>query len=595
MTYYSDEAFPGLSDEQWARLQAYGSAQEVESGALLFGVGEATHDLILVDSGEAEVVRAATARAAEAVVAGFGAGQFVGELGLLTGQVTYLSGRVSQPGQVHRISPVSFRRLMDEDPDLSDVILRALMARRRYLRAGEAAWSIEILGSEMSAGAFALRTYTARQQLPHTWVEIDTPAGAALARAVAGGDLPVVITPTAVLRHATPALLTGQLGLSYQPVAGPLLDLVIVGAGPAGLAAAVYDASEGLKTLLFDAAAAGGQAAASSRIENHLGFTSGISSAELTGRAAVLAQKFGARIASPSQAARLDTTHERLTALKHEGGTLDTYLANYGLPPGSRPAVDRHDRRPARRARERGAEMTRDSVLEARYVVKSFGATPALRGASVTVGRGEILAIMGPSGSGKSTLLHCLAGILVPDSGQFVFDGTRIDTMPENRRSALRRDKFGFVFQFGQLVPELTAEENVALPLLLAGARRREALRRAREWFGRLGIDGLEGHRSAEMSGGQAQRVALARGLVAGPEILFADEPTGSLDSLAGERVMHLLTAAARDQGTTVVLVTHDPRVAAYADREIIVHDGTVTTTPSAPAAPVGLALRENR
>jgi putative ABC transport system ATP-binding protein len=239
--------------------------------------------------------------------------------------------------------------------------------------------------------------------------------------------------------------------------------------------------------------------------------------------------------------------------------------------------------------------MTRDSVLEARNVVKSFGATPALRGASVTVGRGEILAVMGPSGSGKSTLLHCLAGILVPDSGQVVFDGTRIDAMPENRRSALRRDKFGFVFQFGQLVPELTAEENVALPLLLAGARRREALRRAREWFGRLGIDGLEGHRSGEMSGGEAQRVALARGLVAGPEILFADEPTGSLDSIAGERVMHLLTAAARDQGTTVVLVTHDPRVAAYADREIIVRDGTVTTTPSAPAAPAGLALRENR
>ena len=239
--------------------------------------------------------------------------------------------------------------------------------------------------------------------------------------------------------------------------------------------------------------------------------------------------------------------------------------------------------------------MTRDSVLEARNVVKSFGATPALRGASVTVGRGEILAIMGPSGSGKSTLLHCLAGILVPDSGQVVFDGARIDTMPENRRSALRRDKFGFVFQFGQLVPELTAEENVALPLLLAGARRREALRRAREWFGRLGIDGLEGHRSAEMSGGQAQRVALARGLVAGPEILFADEPTGSLDSLAGERVMHLLTAAARDQGSTVVLVTHDPRVAAYADREIIVRDGTVTTTPSAPTAAAGRALRGNR
>jgi thioredoxin reductase (NADPH) len=233
MTYYGDEAFPALSNEQWARLQAYGSAQEVESGALLFGAGEATHDLILVDSGEAEVVRAATARAAEAVVARFGTGRFVGELGLLTGQATYLSSRVSMPGQVHRISPVCFRQLMDEDPDLSDVILRALMARRRH-RGGEAARSIEILGSEMSAGALALRTYAARQQLPHTWVEIDTPAGAALARAVtaAGADLPVVITPTAVLRHATPALLAGHLGLSYQPVAGPLLDLVIVGAGP---------------------------------------------------------------------------------------------------------------------------------------------------------------------------------------------------------------------------------------------------------------------------------------------------------------------------------------------------------------------------
>jgi len=199
------------------------------------------------------------------------------------------------------------------------------MARRRNLRGGEAARSIEILGSEMSAGALALRTYAARQQLPHTWVEIDTPAGAALARAVAaaGADLPVVITPTAVLRHATPALLAGHLGLSYQPAAGPLLDLVIVGAGPAGLAAAVYGASEGLRTLLLDAVAAGGQAAASSRIENYLGFTSGISGAELTGRAAVQAQKFGARIASPSQAARLDTTHERLQIMLTDDTTIE--------------------------------------------------------------------------------------------------------------------------------------------------------------------------------------------------------------------------------------------------------------------------------
>ncbi len=229
--------------------------------------------------------------------------------------------------------------------------------------------------------------------------------------------------------------------------------------------------------------------------------------------------------------------------------------------------------------------MNGDPVLEARDVVKSFGSTPALRGASVTVGRGEILAVMGPSGSGKSTLLHCLAGILVPDDGQVLFGGQRIDTLKENPRSALRRDKFGFVFQFGQLVPELTAEENVALPLLLAGAHRGEAVRKARGWFPRLGLDGLERNRSGEMSGGEAQRVALARGLVSDPEILFADEPTGSLDSLAGERVMDLLTAAARDRGTTVVLVTHEPRVAADADREIIVRDGKVATTPAMPAA----------
>jgi putative ABC transport system ATP-binding protein len=220
----------------------------------------------------------------------------------------------------------------------------------------------------------------------------------------------------------------------------------------------------------------------------------------------------------------------------------------------------------------------RTAVIEARGVVKSFGPTPALRGASVSAGPGEILAVMGPSGSGKSTLLHCLAGILVPEEGEVWFDGRRLDALGEAERSALRRDRFGFVFQSGQLVPELTAEENVALPLLLSGARRGPALAEAGKWFGRLGLDGLERRRSGELSGGQAQRVALARGLVAGPEVLFADEPTGSLDSVSGEHVMNLLTAAAREQGTTVILVTHEAQVAAYADREVIVRDGTIGT-----------------
>jgi len=216
------------------------------------------------------------------------------------------------------------------------------------------------------------------------------------------------------------------------------------------------------------------------------------------------------------------------------------------------------------------------TIIEARNVVLSFGETPALRGADLAVAEGELLAIMGPSGSGKSTLLHCLAGILVPDSGEILFDGRRVDQLGETARSSLRRDKFGFVFQFGQLVPELSAQENVALPLLLNGVRRAAAVAEARTWFGRLGLDGLEHRRSGELSGGQAQRVALARGLVARPRVLFTDEPTGALDSLTGEHVMDLLVGSAREQGTTVVLVTHEARVAAYADREVVVRDGKV-------------------
>ncbi|MDG4753927.1 ABC transporter ATP-binding protein [Micromonospora sp. WMMD718] len=222
-------------------------------------------------------------------------------------------------------------------------------------------------------------------------------------------------------------------------------------------------------------------------------------------------------------------------------------------------------------------------MIEARDVTYAFGETPALRGASLAVSTGEVVAVMGPSGSGKSTLLHCLAGILRPDSGEVRFDGTRIDTLGEADRSTLRRDSFGFVFQFGQLVPELTAAENVALPLLLRGVRRTPALRAAGGWFERLGLAGLEHRRSGELSGGQAQRVALARGLVAEPRVLFADEPTGALDSLTGEEVMTLLVDAARERGTTVVLVTHEARIAAYADREVMVRDGRV----NAPAGVV--------
>jgi putative ABC transport system ATP-binding protein len=215
-------------------------------------------------------------------------------------------------------------------------------------------------------------------------------------------------------------------------------------------------------------------------------------------------------------------------------------------------------------------------ILAAKAVTKSFGATPALRGADLAVHPGEVLAVMGPSGSGKSTLLHCLAGVLRPDAGEVWFAGQRVDQLRERERTVLRRTRFGFVFQFGQLVPELPAVENVMLPLLLAGGARSAARDRAAYLFRHLDLDGLQARRPGELSGGQAQRVAVARALVARPEVIFADEPTGSLDSLAGERVMETLVDAAREQGATVVLVTHEARVAAYADREVVVRDGQV-------------------
>ncbi|WP_031506452.1 ABC transporter ATP-binding protein [Streptomyces megasporus] len=219
---------------------------------------------------------------------------------------------------------------------------------------------------------------------------------------------------------------------------------------------------------------------------------------------------------------------------------------------------------------------TAEPLLHAADLRKSYGPTPALDGASFAVHPGEVVAVMGPSGSGKSTLLHCLAGIVRPDSGTVHYRGRELSAMPDTERSALRRSEFGFVFQFGQLVPELTCVENVALPLRLTGVARKEAEARAVEWLERLEVEDVGRHRPGQVSGGQGQRVAVARALVTTPRVVFADEPTGALDSLNGERVMRLLTDAAHDTRAAVVLVTHEARVAAYSDREIVVRDGRV-------------------
>ncbi|MDJ0384178.1 ABC transporter ATP-binding protein [Streptomyces sp. G-G2] len=215
------------------------------------------------------------------------------------------------------------------------------------------------------------------------------------------------------------------------------------------------------------------------------------------------------------------------------------------------------------------------SLLSAEGLCKSYGSTAALTDAEFSIHPGEVVAVMGPSGSGKSTLLHCLAGIVRPDAGTITYAGRELSAMDDARRSALRRSEFGFVFQFGQLVPELTCVENVALPLRLNGVKRKQAEATALQWMTRLEVDDVRASRPGEVSGGQGQRVAVARALVTNPRVVFADEPTGALDSLNGELVMQLLTEAARASSTAVVLVTHETRVAAYSDREIVVRDGT--------------------
>ena len=235
-------------------------------------------------------------------------------------------------------------------------------------------------------------------------------------------------------------------------------------------------------------------------------------------------------------------------------------------------------------------------LLSVRGVHKDFGATPALRGVDLEVLPGEVLAVMGPSGSGKSTLLHCMAGVMTPDRGTVSYTrpldrsadrsadrpaarhepAVVLSELGEAARSALRLREFGFVFQYGQLLPELSAVDNVTVPLLLAGTGRRAALRSAAELLGRLGLSGQEDRLPGELSGGQAQRVAIARAMVGEPALLFADEPTGSLDSLSSETVLELMLELVREAGTTVVMITHDPRTAAYADREVIVRDGMI-------------------
>ena len=240
------------------------------------------------------------------------------------------------------------------------------------------------------------------------------------------------------------------------------------------------------------------------------------------------------------------------------------------------------------------ADLPGEVIMRARGLEMSFGQTHALRGVDLDIMAGEVLAVTGPSGSGKSTLLHVMAGILVPDAGEVDYHGgdasQDIAALDEAARSRLRLKEFGFIFQFGQLLPDLSALDNVTIPLLLAGTPRRRALAQARETLGELGLSEHLDKRPTQLSGGQAQRAAVARALVTNPRLLFADEPTGSLDSLAAERTMEVLLNSVRSRGAALVIITQDARVAAYADREVTVRDGRIspgaTHTAAGPSRP---------
>ncbi|MFE7110624.1 ABC transporter ATP-binding protein [Streptomyces sp. NPDC057575] len=215
-------------------------------------------------------------------------------------------------------------------------------------------------------------------------------------------------------------------------------------------------------------------------------------------------------------------------------------------------------------------------MLSATGVDLSYGSALAVRDVHLSLARGEIAAITGASGSGKSSLLYCLAGVLPPTRGQVRFEGRAYDGLDDEDISTLRRERFGFVFQYGELLPELTIEENTALPLRLAGQSKRPALQAAGEVLDRLGMGELRERRPSQVSGGQSQRVAVARALVHRPAVVFADEPTGSLDSANAATVLEEFLDLARSQGTAVLLVTHDPAVAARADRRYTMADGVL-------------------
>ncbi|MET0908049.1 MAG: FAD-dependent oxidoreductase, partial [Ilumatobacteraceae bacterium] len=310
-----DQAFPTLSDEMIATARRYGTESVIARGDFAFVEGQLHYDLVVIVDGTFSILSRSLETDAERIVTTHETGRFLGELNILTGERTTLAARAERDSAVIRIDPPSLRRLMAAETDLSDVLFTAFVARREVLRGGADAAAIRIIGSRYSASALALRSFARRRRLAHTFIDLDDPDIGDIdvlltSLGVRRRDTPVVITPTAVLRNPTVALLADHLGFTYRNVEGRVYDVVVVGAGPGGLAAAVYGASEGLDTLVLDAVGPGGQAGTSSRIENFFGFPAGVSGSDLVEQGTLQATRLGATINAPCSVAALQVTCE---------------------------------------------------------------------------------------------------------------------------------------------------------------------------------------------------------------------------------------------------------------------------------------------
>jgi thioredoxin reductase (NADPH) len=316
--------YPVLSDDEVATLRRYGTVRQTTAGQVLFSPADDSYDMVVVLSGSIEVADDSYGRSV--LFAQPGPGQFVGELNLLTGQPPLVTGRVTRAGQVIRIAPGQVRELLAREADLAEVLMAAFIARRRHRISQKAlSASIEIIGTGQSPRALALRSFLSRNTIAYHWVDIDrvdSPEDALRGIGASRDDLPIAITPARVLMNTGLPELADALGLRAPRSGHRFFDAIVVGGGPAGLAAAVYGASEGLGVAVLDAAAPGGQAGATSRIENYLGFPEGISGTELTTRATIQAQKFGALLTSPCRVDRLTATGPRFSVLLTDGAVL---------------------------------------------------------------------------------------------------------------------------------------------------------------------------------------------------------------------------------------------------------------------------------